>query len=124
MAHRNNRIQAASEQLNHKRASLRRTMTMVTGMLLLLTVLSIRASERNKPDPASIYGRIKIVDSFPDFKVKAVNSFPDVKVKIVKSFPGPGKWQIVDSFPDYKIKLVNSFPDFTVEFENGIPSPK
>ena len=29
-----------------------------------------------KPDVSKIYGKIKIVDSFPDFKIKYVESFP------------------------------------------------
>ena len=45
-----------------------------------------------------LYGKVKIVESFPDVKVKIVESFPDVKV------------QIVESFPDIKVKLVESFP--------------
>ena len=36
----------------------------------------------------NLYGKVKIVESFPDVKVQIVNSFPDIKVKIVESFPG------------------------------------
>jgi hypothetical protein len=92
----------------------------VVGLIAPL-IVSVRAGEKKKSDPAAIYGRIQFVQSFPDYKVKAVTSFPDLKVKIVKSHPGPREWQIVDSSPDFKIKLVTEFPDFTVEFEDGIP---
>lgn len=47
-----------------------------------------------------MYGKIQVVQAFPDFKVKVVTSFPDLKVQKVTSFPdAPGKWQLVDSFP-------------------------
>jgi len=47
-----------------------------------------------------VYGKIQVVQAFPDFKVKVVTSFPDLKVQKVTSFPdAPGKWQLVDSFP-------------------------
>ena len=58
-----------------------------------------------------LYGKVQIVNSFPDIKVKVVNSFADLKVQKVKSFADScGKWEIVDSFPDIEIKYVNSFP--------------
>ena len=64
-----------------------------------------------------VYGKIKIVDSFEDYKVKIVDSFEDVKIKQVNSFSDQvGRWEIVDSFEDYKIKFVDSFEDFTIKF--------
>ena len=35
-----------------------------------------------------IYGKIKVVDSFEDYKVKVVDSFEDFTVKFVDSFEG------------------------------------
>lgn len=76
----------------------------------------------NVLDVARIYGRIQIVNSFPDYRVKVVRSFPDLKVQVVKSFPnGPGRWQMVESFPDYKIQLVDSFPDFEIQYVDSFP---
>jgi len=69
-----------------------------------------------------LYGKVQVVESFPDFKVKPVNSFPDLNVQIVDSFPDScGKWKIVESFPDLKIKFVSSFPDLTIKFVESFP---
>ncbi len=77
------------------------------------------------PDKCCLFGRIKVVDSFPDVKIKLVSSFSDIKVKLVSSFPDkPGKWKFVDSFPDFKIKFVDSFPDYTIEYVDNFPSCK
>ena len=59
-----------------------------------------------------LYGKVKVVSSFEDFKVKKVSSFEDLKVKEVSSFPDKcGRWKYVDSFEDFKIKFVDSFED-------------
>lgn len=69
-----------------------------------------------------LWGKVKVVDSFPDLKVQIVNSFPDLKVQQVDAFPDKlGKWQFVDSFPDFKIQFVNSFPDIKIQFVNAFP---
>ena len=64
-----------------------------------------------------LYGKVKIVDSFEDFRVKKVSSFEDLKVKQVTSFPDKcGRWKYVDSFEDFKIKFVDSFEDFSIKY--------
>ncbi len=69
-----------------------------------------------------LYGKIQVVNSFPDLKVKVVNSFPDLKVKVVNSFPDAcGKWQFVESFPDLKIQFVESFPDIKIQYVESFP---
>ncbi len=69
-----------------------------------------------------LYGRVKVVDRFPDIKVQVVTSFPDLKVQVVNSFPDRcGKWQIVSSFPDFKIQYVSSFPDIKIMMVNSFP---
>lgn len=69
-----------------------------------------------------LYGKVQIVDSFPDFKVEVVSSFPDLKVERVSSFADScGKWQIVDSFPDFKVQIVSSFGDFKIQYVNSFP---
>ncbi len=80
-------------------------------------------------DPAScsvngvtLYGKVQIVDSFPDLKVKQVTSFPDLKVQWVDSFPDRcGEWQNVSSFPDFTIQYVDSFPDLEIEEVTSFP---
>ena len=73
-------------------------------------------------DLCLIYGRIQIVDSFPDCKVKIVDSFEDMRVKVVTSFSDDvALWEFVDSFPDYKIQFVDSFPDFTIRYVDSFP---
>jgi hypothetical protein len=72
-----------------------------------------------------LYGRVKVVDNFPDFEVKIVKSFSDLDVKVVDNFPDEcGKWQFVESFPDFTVKFVNSFPDFEVKYVNSFPGAK
>ena len=72
-----------------------------------------------------LYGKVQIVNSFPDIKVQIVDSFPDVDVQIVNSFPDNcGKVQIVNSFPEVKVQIVNSFPDIKVRIVNSFPGVK
>lgn len=69
-----------------------------------------------------LYGKIKIVDAFPDIKIKIVESFPDLKVKVVDNWPDDcGKWQFVESFPDLKVQFVESFPDIKIKFVENWP---
>jgi hypothetical protein len=69
-----------------------------------------------------LYGKVQIVNSFPDFKVQQVTSFPDLKVQQVNAFPDKcGRWQFVTAFPDFKIQYVTAFPDFKVQFVNAFP---
>ena len=70
----------------------------------------------------SLYGKVQIVDAFPDIKVQIVDAFPDIKVKWVDAFPSDcGKWQKVDAFPDFKIQLVDAFPDLKVQEVDAFP---
>lgn len=69
-----------------------------------------------------LHGRVKMVNSFADFKVRVVQSFPDLNVKVVNSFPDHcGEWMFVESFPDFTIQYVNSFADFDIKFVNSFP---
>ncbi len=69
-----------------------------------------------------LWGKVKVVNSFPDIKVQVVNSFPDLKVKKVSSFPSScGKWKFVNSFPDFKVKFVRSFPDIKIKYVRSFP---
>ncbi len=69
-----------------------------------------------------LYGRVKVVDAFPDLKVKVVDAFPDLKVKVVDAFPDAcGRWKFVDAFPDFTIKYVDAFPDLTIKHVDAFP---
>jgi hypothetical protein len=69
-----------------------------------------------------LYGKVKVVDHFPDFKVKVVDHFPDLNVQLVDHFPDScGKWQLVDHFPDFTIQYVDHFPDFEIKKVSHFP---
>jgi len=69
-----------------------------------------------------LYGKIQVVDSWPDIKVQIVESFPDLKVKVVENFPDDcGEWQFVDSWPDLKVQFVEHFPDIKIKFVESFP---
>ena len=69
-----------------------------------------------------LYGKIQVVESFPDIKVQIVDAFPDIKVKVVDAFPDDcGEWQFVTSFPDVKIQFVTSFPDVKIQYVDAFP---
>lgn len=69
-----------------------------------------------------LYGKVQIVDYFPDIKVQVVDYFPDLKVQKVDYFPSScGKWQFVDYFPDIKIQFVDYFPDVKIQFVDYFP---
>ena len=73
----------------------------------------------------NLYGKVKIVEHFPDIKVQIVESFEDLDVKIVESFPDQcGKVKLVESFPDVKVQIVNSFPDIKVKIVESFPGVK
>src|SRR6266487_3217108 len=55
-----------------------------------------------------LYGKVQIVDAFPDLKVQVVDAFPDKC----------GKWKMVDAFPDVKIQMVTAFPDLKIKYVN------
>lgn len=75
-----------------------------------------------KPGKCALYGKIQVVDSFPDVKVQKVDAFPDIKVEWVDAFADkPGKWEKVDAFPDYKVQFVEAFPDYKVQFVDAFP---
>ena len=69
-----------------------------------------------------LYGKIKIVDAFPDLKVQVVDAFPDLKVQVVDAFPDKcGKWKMVDAFPEIKVQMVTAFPDIKIKYVTAFP---
>ncbi len=70
----------------------------------------------------NLFGKVQVVDFFPDIKVQVVDFFPDLKVQRVNFFPTScGKWQFVDFFPDIKVQFVDFFPDIKVQFVDFFP---
>ena len=81
-----------------------------------------KAIADDTPSRCELYGKIQVVDSFPDVKVQKVDAFADIKVQWVEVFAdSPGKWQKVDSSPDYKVQFVEAFADYKVEFVDAFP---
>ncbi len=69
-----------------------------------------------------LYGKIQIVEAFPDVKVRVVDGFPDLKVKMVEAFPDHcGEWKLVTAFPDTKVKFVDGFPDVKIRMVEAFP---
>ena len=69
-----------------------------------------------------LYGKVQIVENFPDVKVKVVAANANLLVKQVEIFPSRcGEWQVVDAFPDLRVKFVENSPDFTVQFVQDYP---
>ncbi len=69
-----------------------------------------------------LYGKVQVVDYFPDIRVQIVDYFPDLKVQSVDYFPTScGKWQFVDYFPDIKIQFVDYFPDVKIQYVDYFP---
>jgi hypothetical protein len=70
-------------------------------------------------------GKVKVVNSFADFKVKVVENFQDISIKVVNNFPDDcGKWQFVENFPDFTIQYVSDFPDVKIRFVENFPGVK
>ncbi len=104
-------------------------MKKITISLLLILTLSfgvafaqtnITPNCRYKGVP--LYGKVRIVKNFGDFKVQYVNFFPDLKVQYVTHSPSQcGEWQIVDNFEDFTIEIVDHFADIQVKKVNDFP---
>jgi hypothetical protein len=64
-----------------------------------------------------LYGKVKIVKHFGDFKVKVVSHNADLNVDTTRSRPSQcGEWKFVQHFEDFSIELVNFSPDFTISY--------
>lgn len=69
-----------------------------------------------------LYGRVQIVEHFPDIKIQVVQHFPDLNVKVVEHFPDScGRWEFVEHFPDFKVQIVEHFPDVKVKYVEHFP---
>ncbi len=80
------------------------------------------AEAAGKPGKCALFGKIKVVEHFPDVKIEVVEHFPDIKVKLMSNFAdGPGEWTMVENFPDYKVQFVSSFPDYKIKYVEHFP---
>jgi hypothetical protein len=81
-----------------------------------------QAFAEGTPTACTLFGKIQIVEHFPDVKVQVVEHFPDLRVHRVEHFAdSAGEWQIVDHFPDYKIQIVEHFPDIKIQWVDHFP---
>ena len=91
-------------------------------LCLLPTALKAEINPNCTYNGIPLYGRVKIVEHFADFRVKAVFFLPDLRVQQVSSFANScGRWQLVDSFPDFTVQFVDVLPDFTIQFVESFP---
>ena len=74
-----------------------------------------------------LMGRVRVVESFPDFRVKLEDDkkFAELHARRVTRKPEIcGEWEFVDGMPDFTIAFVDYGEDFKiawVENEPGIP---
>jgi len=99
---------------------------LVIGGLIPTAPVSADAKKIDRPSCTyagkPLFGKVQIVNSFPDLKISTVSSFEDLKVQVVTSFPDRcGQWQFVNSFPDLKVQFVESFPDIKIRFVSSFP---
>lgn len=104
-------------------------MKLLICIILFFILLGFTSSQKIASDCTcegiKLYGNVKIVDSFEDFRVEFVDSFEDLDVQFVDAFPDEcGKWRLVETFPDFTIKIVDAFPDFTIRKVEAFPGIK
>ena len=68
-----------------------------------------------------LYGRVKIVTEYPDFRIKVTDDYPDIVVQIVDRYSSDNccMWKIVEDYPDFTVQFVEDYPDFTVAFSDS-----
>ena len=109
-----------------KDSEMKKSLLLLVFLWLLCAAAPVPAGTRISDDGTCrgirLWGRVKVVQAFPDLKVQVVGSFPDLRVQMVESFPNSlGKWQFVEYLPDFTIQFVNSFPDLKIQFVNSFP---
>lgn len=60
------------------------------SLLILTLALGLNAADISKDcifKGKKLYGKVQVVNAFPDFKVQVVEAFPDLKVQEVNAFP-------------------------------------
>ena len=72
-----------------------------------------------------LYGKVKITDSFADFKVRKSSPFCDLAVKEVRAFADScGEWEFTDTFEDFSVSFVDAFEDFSICMTDAFPGVK
>lgn len=62
------------------------------------------------------WGKIRVTDANPDFRVRITDTFPDLNV-LITNFPSKvGEWRIVDAHEDYSVQFVSACEDFSIIF--------
>ncbi len=82
------------------------------------------ANARSGLDPTAcsyrgqpLFGRVQVVERFPDLKVAVVAARPDLRVQIVSGQPDRcGKWQFVEQFGQLRVQFVEQFADLEIQF--------
>lgn len=92
-----------------------------------LALLSFTRDKKITPDckckGIPLYGSVRVVDAFPDFRVRVVDSFEDIRVMKIEHFSKTcGEWYFVDGHSDFTIMYVDSFEDFKVRFVDYFPA--
>lgn len=70
-----------------------------------------------------LYGKVKEVTAFADFKVREVTAFEDLKVQQVSAFANScGKWEFITlGIPDFTVQFVTMFEDFSIRYVTAFP---
>lgn len=75
-----------------------------------------------------LMGKVRIVDSFPDFNVRVMDDPKRAELRVRKLSVGMpevcGEWQIVDGLADFTVRFVENGEDFRIVFvkdDPGIP---
>ena len=68
-----------------------------------------------------LYGNVRIVEHFGDFKVRKVEHFGDLKVKYSPFGTDCGEWRLVDVGEDFTVEFVIIGEDFTIEEVDRFP---
>jgi hypothetical protein len=95
---------------------------LLNAVLIAATIFQIGSNgDFNKKECSckgkKLYGTVKVVDNFADFKVQVVNGLEDISVKKTGYIPSQcGEWKFTEGFADFTIQYVDAFPDFTIKF--------
>jgi hypothetical protein len=97
------------------------------GLILLLAFLFICATTDKITDEKfnretctckgrKLYGRVRIVDFNPDFRVKVVEGGEDLRVCVRETASRCGEWNFTAGYADFTVQFVEYTPDFTIRF--------
>lgn len=70
----------------------------------------------------NLSGRVKVVESFEDFRVKIVDSSEDIRIRLRDAdFGNCCEFVKSDSFYEIRVKIVDSFEDVRVKIDDSFP---